>query len=65
MFSGTCENSGGSAQLYRETYRKRPKSRDFSYCGERPSRTYVNMVKTAFQIGENRCLVTHPEALTG
>jgi hypothetical protein len=62
MLSGSCVDSAGSGQLYRENRRKHPKYHDFAQADARRSRTYVNMVKIVFQSGENWCLVTHPEA---
>ncbi len=62
MFSGTCGDLDRGGQLYLENILKQRKTRHFVYCGGRRSGTYVNMVKIAFQSGENRCLLTHPEA---
>ena len=52
MFTACEVDSERSRQLYRETHRKHRKYHDFAIRGARRSRSYVNMVKVGFQIGE-------------
>ena len=61
--SGVVVELGG--QLYLETFCKHRFSDDFVYSGACRSGTYVNMVKVAFERGENRCQVMHALALAG
>jgi hypothetical protein len=52
MFCACEVDSERSGQLYREIRRKHRKYHDFAIRGARRSRSYVNMVKVGFRIGE-------------